>query len=57
MEIMSENDVERAAERPIVSSNCQTWRRRALALAQFVLFCFVLFMTTGYDPKTLLEIV
>ena len=34
VEIMSENDVERAAERPIVSSNCQTWRRRALALAQ-----------------------
>ena len=31
---LSENDVERAAERPIVSSNCQTWRRRALALAQ-----------------------
>ena len=29
---LSENDVERAAERPIVSSNCQTWR--ALALAQ-----------------------
>ena len=31
---LSENYVERVAERPIVSSNCQTWRRRALALAQ-----------------------
>ena len=54
---LASEDCQLVEAHKVILAGCSPQTNTPTLLSQLTLFCFVLFTTTGYDPKTLLEIV